>query len=257
MKKIAGVAAGFALAATAACTPAAAVVQARTYVSATSANIRCDPPNPPRETAADTRLVKTELGGLIGTQENCAAIQPSVLGALGTGWGHYIPRPGGIHTGPREVPIFWPTSSWAQVSRGYTNVGDTQAAVWVLLRNRATGQRLIRVNTHWVAGAWKDPAKMPTWLGDQAHTEALIRTLHAAHPGAVLIVGGDFNAHEDVTLLPALPHVVCDVHVGDLAVLHMTSPHVAVVKDTVIPTRSTGGPLYTDHDAVSAEYVLR
>ena len=160
-------------------------------IRATSANIRCDPPDTPDQTGSDAALVKQEQGGLLGTQENCAAVQPIVLSTLGSTWAHYIPSTG------VDVPIFWKKSRWTLLDEGASQVSAyNRWADWVLLRNHATGVRVIRVNTHWVAGAWgpkATPEKQAAWDAGARNTESLVAGLQAAHPRAAVIVTGDLN----------------------------------------------------------------
>jgi hypothetical protein len=160
-------------------------------IRATSANIRCDPPDTPEQTRSDTLLVKQQQGGLLGTQENCPAVQPIVLSALGTAWAHYIPSNG------VDVPIFWKKSSWTLIDKGARQVsGYNRWADWVLLRSEATGARVIRVNTHWAAGAWgpkATPEKQAAWDAGARNTQSLVAGLQAAHPRAAVIVTGDLN----------------------------------------------------------------
>lgn len=254
------------------------------YFSATSANIRCDPPNPGDETAADTALVKKQQGGLLGTQDNCTAspnenppVQPIVLSTLGTRWAHYIPS-----TGAQEVPIFWRKAYWTLILKGSTQISDSPAryATWVLLKNNATGRRIIRVNTHWIANAWPDhPERQPVWYQNQSRTEALARSLHEQHPAAGIIITGDFNQGDgDESTNPRYNvlgkylgvRVIYDARVpyDSEMVIHLYNRHLHFVPTSTNPTPvisckavdgsacTPHGLLYTDHTSVSARYSL-
>jgi hypothetical protein len=247
---------------------------------ATAANIRCDWPHRPAdylaETAHDTSYIAQHQAGMIGTQENCSQIQSTVLASLGSAYGHYIPSGGGERGAPSEVPIFWKKSHWSFISAGYVNLGSMSGftprhASWVLLKNRATGRRLVRVNTHWISGAWKGdyPERQQYWVMNQAHTEALIRSLREAHPSAAMVITGDFNHKHwpgGARVLGVLATPDSWTSNDSEEVLHVPGPHLTVVSASRITCRAPdgilagkcqqNGVLYTDHGSQAARFRL-
>lgn len=242
-----------------------------TTFRATSANIRCDPPNPAWMTRHDTRLVKNQLGGIIGTQENCSwypdristnpPIQRIILDTLGPNWGHYIPKArAGYNTGPHEVPIFWYKPNWHLVNHGYVWIARARAAAWVRLRHTTTRRYVVRVNTHWTNGAWKPDAtdtRKHEWQDCQLNTERLVRTLHARFPHAPLIIGGDFNYGDDPANANVLPDLDVSYDIVDKPILlaHLNQPAGNTTATKELRARPDG-PLYTDHPAVEATYTV-
>lgn len=259
--------------------------QSQVYFSATSSNIRCDMPGPPPkyQTRHDTRVIAREQGGIIGTQEYCDGIAPTVVSALGTGWARYTP---GRNSTRVDTPLFWQRSQWRLVSKGHILVSSLErhrTATWVVLQSRASGHRLIRVNTHWVPSAWQQNGatdicsdecqhaamldRRADWRLDRQRTRDLVARLQRNHPNAGVVITGDLNQGDHSHPLGGLIgdyRVIYDVHppADTEFVMHLSSPHLRRVSTSVLGCqekfeRGEPGPLYTDHSSVSAGFVLR
>jgi hypothetical protein len=122
---------------------------------------------------------------------------------LGPGWRTYAPR---LHGHMLPNPISWRTRDWAlidggfeRVAVGYGSIGPSRYAEWVLLRNRATGQRVARLSTHLGAHgfcAHRQPVlirflRQSSWYRARARVIARVDRLHGL--GYSVIASGDFN----------------------------------------------------------------
>jgi hypothetical protein len=244
--------------------PASADTSTSTTFTATSANIRCDPADSLSQTRFDATTIQH---GLIGTEENCPEIQPTVLAAFGSAYRHFIPA------AASNVPLFWTRRRWRRLSAGSQTISSpgqrVRSATWVMLRNRVIHRNLIRVGTHWIARAWTThPERQPEWLVEQANTENLVTSLRAAHPHAAIVITGDFNGAES----PDPGHMLGTVAVQDawtpsdsIAVLHVPGRHLSVrstsevtckAPDTTPVRCEPDGTLFTDHTSQSVRYTF-
>ena len=73
-------------------------------------------------------------------------------------WGHYMPHDGGLHI---PNPISWKKDQWKLEDAGFVKTHPGKAKVspnryitWAKLKNKASGQEIVRINTHLVSGAF-------------------------------------------------------------------------------------------------------
>lgn len=253
---------------------APAPVSVTGYFAVSSANIRCDPADSEAETRADTALIRDQEGGLLGQQENCPTIQPWVYSTLGPTWSHYTPAA----SWAQQVPISWKTASWRLVAEGYRDINPGGSRPiplsWVVLTDVHTGMRVVRMNTHFISGAWKANivARQPEWLRNQSLTEDQMTTLQNQYPDAVVVLTGDFNQGTPASDFPNTQDVIgtqvdghavtYDERVPDDTemVMHLANPRISVASSKFISCQvwcgTQTGPLYTDHVAVQTVYEI-
>jgi len=241
-------------------TPSANATGTSVNMVASSANIRCDPPNSDAETDADTATVRDDIGGVLGTQESCDGVVKSgdvyqqEVATLGTSWSNYHPD----HV---DDPIFWSNGRWTLENEGYTTIDTTynRHLVWVKLQNNLNGVNVIRVNTHWVACG-----QCSNWYSEQTATINEVNTLSQQNPYAVIIITGDFNEGSQTNLLGSsinghTVHYDVDMTPNDTEeIMHLGNPRVSKDATTIVQCQSCSpsGPLYTDHAAVGEGFTL-
>lgn len=204
----------------------------------------------------------SHAGSLIGWQEIGPERYFEAIKKLGPDWGHYMPHDGGLHI---PTPISWKKSVWKKEDAGFLKTHHGRAKVspnryitWVKLKNRATGQEVVRVNTHLVSGAWGAHKPTTAWRREMWKThmqklDALVADFK--RQGLPVIVGGDFNRDSFEVLGPKVGYDN-KLNVGT---------HGRSTYDYLMHTRSKdlqrlGGRVQhayaSDHDAVVARYRL-
>jgi len=164
-----------------------------------SINVKNNPTMPQRQVVHDVRRA-AHAGGLIGWQEIGPGRYFDAIKKLGPGWGHYMPHDGGLHI---PNPISWKKSVWKKEDAGFLRTHHGKAKVspnryitWVKLKNRATGETVVRVNTHLVSGAWGEHKPTTEWRRAmwKQHMEKLDGLVDRfKKQGLPVIIGGDFN----------------------------------------------------------------
>ena len=111
-----------------------------------------------------------------------------------------MPKDGNLRI---PIPISWKKSEFELKDAGFLRTHNGKAKVsphryitWVKLRNKDTGQDVIRINTHFVSGAWSSPKPTTAWRREmwnihQNKLENLVAKFKKQ--GHNVIVGGDFN----------------------------------------------------------------
>lgn len=143
----------------------------------------------------------SKQAGLIGWNEISPKRYFSAIRSLGKDWGHYMPKDGGLRI---PNPISWKKSEWKAEASGFMKTHGGKAKVspnryitWVKLKNKATGEEVVRMNTHLVSGAWsKGPKKAKAWRQKmwKIHMQKLDKLVERFEKkGMKVIVGGDFN----------------------------------------------------------------
>lgn len=144
----------------------------------------------------------TPFAHVIGWQEvTDPADRAKLRRQLGPRYRHYIPRDGGA----AAVPISWDrrvfaylTSRSVKTHGGKYRVTPSRWINVVHLRHRASGRRLVVVNTHFVSEAFNPGSRQRAWRlrAWHAHQRELYETLaqiRARRSKASLVVVGDFN----------------------------------------------------------------
>lgn len=225
-------------------------------------NVKSNPEMSQRRVEHDVKRA-AEAGGLIGWNEIGPERYFKAVKALGDEWGHYMPHDGGLHI---PNPISWKKDVWKKEDAGFLRTHGGKAKVspnryitWVKLKHRASGQEVVRINTHLVSGAWK-PGHRPTteWRREmwRTHIEKLHRVVDTFEKqGLTVIVGGDFN-RDSFEVLGKQVKYDNKLNVGT---------HGRSTLDYLMHTRSShlrrvGGRVQhgyeSDHDAVIARYAL-
>lgn len=160
-------------------------------------NIKNNPPLPHEQLMHDVR--KAARGAdLIGWNEISVPSYRKAIRALGPRWAHYMPG------GGNQTPISWKKSEWKLLASGrkpthpgMPGVSPSRNITWVKLKHRQTGETVVRMNTHLVAGAWSaKPQSHRAWRQEMwkrhiAKLKELVK--HFSDRGATVVVGGDFN----------------------------------------------------------------
>jgi hypothetical protein len=225
-------------------------------------NVKNNPVMPQRAVVHDVRRASHQ-GGLIGWNEIGPERYFEAIRDLGPGWGHYMPRDGGLHI---PNPISWKKDRWEKQDAGFIRTHDGRAKVsphryitWVKLKDKVTGRSIVRVNTHLVSGAWSSPKPTTEWRRDmwRLHMKKL-DTLVAdfQRQGLTVIVGGDFN-RDSFEVLGNRVKYDNKLHVGThgrstLDYL-MHTPGGGLRREQARVDRGYA----SDHDAVVARYSLR
>lgn len=236
----------------------------RARFTTVTANIRSNPEMPQAQVVADVRKAAAQ-GDLIGWQEIAPRRYFEAIRGLGKEWGHYMPRDGKM---PVAIPISWKKSEWSLKDAGFQRTHSGQPKVsphryitWVKLKNKRSGEEIIRINTHLVSGAWsKKKADRPSTPWRQRMWELHMTKLTALverfkEKGHKVVVGGDFN-RDSYRLLGNKVAYDNDLHVGTLGgstldyLMHTVDPELKHLR-----TRYAR-KLHTDHDAVVATYRL-
>jgi endonuclease/exonuclease/phosphatase (EEP) superfamily protein YafD len=172
------------------------------------------------------------------------------------------------HDGGLEIPnpISWKKDVWAKEDAGFerthhglAKVSPNRHITWVKLKNRASGQEIVRVNTHLVSGAWGEHKPTTAWRREmwKVHMQkldALVSRFESQ--GLQVIVGGDFNrdsfevlgkkvAYDNALNVGTHGHSTYDY------LMHTRGPHL-----TKLGAHVQHG-YASDHDAVVARYALR
>lgn len=237
----------------------AAVRAPQTNLRATTFNLNYAAPEAAK--VHDITEVVTKLGGIIGWQE----VHGSTHDLLDA-----IPRYTTWH--PRfdkravPLPISWPTRAWTLIHSGVLRTqpasvtGPARYIVWVVLRRKATGQVLVRVNTHLVASAWGKwtPLRAGRRQQWEHHIKMLkdrVTSLHSA--GYPVIVSGDFN-RSNFKVLGDLVSYDNGLTEPTINRSHFDYVMHAIPDASLFATGfETNRDLTSDHDGVVVHYVLR
>ena len=232
-----------------------------------TANIRSSTLMPQSKVVHDVKKVARQ-GDLIGWQEIGPARYRDAVRSLGKDWGHYMPRDGKL---PIPNPISWKKDKWELMDSGFKKTHGGKAKVspnryitWVKLRDKKTGESIVRVNTHLVSGAWtKSKLDRPTtpwrqdmWKNHMADLDALVSRFEKK--GEKVIIGGDFN-RDSYRLLGNDVEYANNIHVGTHNgratydyLMNTRHKELKKLSAKVMPVRA----FHTDHDPVVVKYKL-
>lgn len=215
----------------------------------------------PRRHRHDVRRATREAD-VIGWQEINRESQTRAIDQLG-GWGTYWAggrRPdGGVWRYPTNTsPISWRRSMWSFVrgetrlaSREIRNVVRARYLTFVVLQHKASGERIIRWNIHFVPNAMnsarvrKKGARRAAWHR-QARTVKAFLDQYRGRGHAAIIGGGDINWRTKF----AGNRVSYDTHHKRIDYLtHVWSPRVKAAEPRFYAMNS-------DHDKVRVGYTL-
>lgn len=167
-----------------------------------TANIKSNPEMPQDKVLHDVRKAAAQ-GDLIGWQEIGPSRYFDAIKSLGKDWGHYMPKDGNLRI---PVPISWKKSEWDLKDAGFKRTHNGLAKVsphryitWAKLKNKESGEEVVRINTHLVSGAWTKgkldrpttPWRQEMWKKHMAQLDAMVSRFEKQ--GLKVVVGGDFN----------------------------------------------------------------
>ncbi len=247
------------------------VKKGKTNFTTVNVNVRSNPPMSQAQVLHDVRRAAA-TGDIIGWNEIDMVAGKNgkkddryfdALKSLGPKWGHYMPKDGGLRI---PNPISWKKDEWDKVGDGFrrthhgkSDVSPNRYITWVKLKNKETGETIIRMNTHLVSGAWnskKKPAK--EWRQDMWNThmrkmKELVSRFERT--GTPVIIGGDFN-RDSYKVLGNKVKYDNKLHVGT----HGASTLDYVMHVPNEDLKRTGGRIQghyaSDHDAVVVNYQL-
>lgn len=108
-------------------------------------------------------------------------------------------RPGG-YVG-EENTIIWRDSVFEKLDAGVKTLyvggkgaGPSRGVVWVLLKHKATGRRVLEFNTHQVAKAWTtETSRQGIWNSIANGVSAEINRVMGVYAGVPMVLSGDMN----------------------------------------------------------------
>lgn len=226
-----------------------------------SLNVKSNPVMSQRAVVHDVKKAARE-GGLIGWNEIGPDRYFAAIKKLGPDWGHYMPHDGGLRI---PNPISWKEKVWKKEDAGFLRTHDGLAKVsphryitWVKLKHRASGQEIVRVNTHLVSGAWSKPRATTEWRRDQwhEHMDDLKKLVSRfERQGLTVVIGGDFN-RDSYKVLGDRVAYDNKLHVGTHG--HSTLDYMMHTRSDAL--KRLGGHVErgfaSDHDAVVVRYGL-
>lgn len=247
------------------------VTKGKTNFTTVNVNVKSNPPMSQDKVLHDVRRAAA-AGDIIGWNEIDMVKGPGgkkddryfdAVKSLGPSWGHYMPKDGGLRI---PNPISWKKKEWDLVDSGFrrthkgkSEVSPNRYVTWVQLKNKKTGDTIVRMNTHLVSGAWSGGAKKAKeWRKDQWNTHMRkLKEMVARfeRKGLPVIIGGDFN-RDSYKLFGNKVNYDNNIHVGT----HGKSTYDYVMHTPNKDLKRTGGTIQrdyaSDHDAVVIKYQL-
>lgn len=225
-------------------------------------NVKSNPEMSQAKVRHDVRRAASSAG-LIGWQEMSPDRYRDAIRNLGPEWGHYMPRDGKLDI---PIPISWKKEKWKKLDAGFEKTHGGKAGIspnryitWVKLKHRATGEEIVRVNTHFVSGAWRGDKPQQAWrreMWNQHMDELRDLVARFEKQGQTVVLGGDFNRdsyrvmgdrmkYDNDLFQPTIGRSTLDylLHSDDGALRRLES-------------RVQGG-YASDHDAVVVKYKIR
>lgn len=101
----------------------------------------------------------------------------------------------------QENTIIWRDSVFEKLDAGHKvlyvgghGAGPSRGVVWVLLKHKATGKRVLEFNTHQVAKAWTtETSRQSIWNQIANGVSSEISRVIAIYPGVPVVLSGDMN----------------------------------------------------------------
>lgn len=142
---------------------------------------------------------KVDVWGLqeIETPAHTAALK--ALGNFEIYWPGGTPAKGRFPGWDNSVPIMWRKEMFTKLGSGKIQTHGGEGGVtppryvaWVILKHKATGATLVRVNTHFISSAWTSaPERKARWL---KHEDLMVAKIHSlAKKYGHVVSGGDIN----------------------------------------------------------------
>jgi hypothetical protein len=158
-------------------------------------NVQANPPMSQAKVVHDVRRAAA-LASCIGWQEIKFERYRQAIRELGPAWHHVF--------GPGELALSFRVRGFEFIERGFLQTTNSRAHItpnryvaWAIMRERASGHRVVRFNTHAISGAFRPgPVPEKAWRRRAWHhhmnvlADAVRLMVDSGHP---VIVGGDIN----------------------------------------------------------------
>lgn len=200
---------------------------------------------------------------LIGWNEISLDRYRKAIKNLGPEWGHYMPRDGKY---PISNPISYRKEEWKLEKGGFQKTHEGAHGIvpdryitWAKLRHKASQEKIVRINTHTVPGAFNKSTshnawRRASWNTHMSKLSAMVKKFRSQ--GYKVIIGGDFNKDSSKVL---------GNQVNYANKLNASTTDGGSTLDYLMHTRNpgfrntNGGVLKgfnSDHHAVQGTYVL-
>lgn len=162
-------------------------------------NIKSRPAMPQNKVVADVRKA-AKNADLIGWNEISLDRYRDAIKDLGPEWGHYMPKDGKY---PISNPISYKKDEWKMLKGGFQKTHDGAYGIcpdryitWAKLKHKGSGEKIVRINTHTVAGAFSKGASHADWRRKSWNTHMgklsnMVKKFESQ--GYKVIIAGDMN----------------------------------------------------------------
>lgn len=162
-------------------------------------NIKSRPAMPQKAVLHDVRKA-AKNADLIGWNEISLPRYRDAIKSLGPGWGHYMPKDGKY---PISNPISYRKDEWKMEKGGFLKTHEGAHGIvpdryitWAKLRHRGSEEKIVRINTHTVPGAFNKSTSHNAWRRSSWNTHMsklsnLVKKFEKQ--GYKVVIGGDFN----------------------------------------------------------------
>ena len=162
-------------------------------------NIKSRPAMPQKAVLHDVRKA-AKNADLIGWNEISLSRYREAIKSLGPGWGHYMPKDGKY---PISNPISYRKDEWKMEKGGFLKTHEGAHGIvpdryitWAKLKHRGSSEKIVRINTHTVPGAFNKSSSHNAWRRSSWNTHMsklsnLVKKFEKQ--GYKVVIGGDFN----------------------------------------------------------------
>lgn len=226
-------------------------------------NIKSRPAMPQKTVLHDVRKA-AKNADLIGWNEISLDRYRDAIKSLGPEWGHFMPKDGKYKI---SNPISYRKDEWKFLDGGAEKAHDGAFGIcpdryitWAKLKHKGSGEKIVRINTHTVAGAFSKGSSHNAWRRSSWNTHmkklsAMVKRFEKQ--GFKVVIGGDFNKDSSKVL---------GNDVGYANKLNRSTTDGGSTLDYLMHTRGNGlknlnggvlGGFRSDHHAVRGTYSLR
>ncbi len=226
-------------------------------------NIKSRPAMPQKAVLHDVKKAAANAD-LIGWNEISLPRYREAIKSLGPEWGHYMPKDGKYKI---SNPISYRKDEWKMEKGGFLKTHEGKAGIvpdryitWAKLNHRGSGEKIVRINTHTVPGAFNKKSSHNAWRRSawNTHMSKLSNMVKKFEKqGYKVVIGGDFNKDSSKVL---------GNQVNYANGLHKPTTDGGSTLDYLMHTRDPGlknlsggvlGGFRSDHHAVLGTYRLR
>lgn len=169
-------------------------------------NIKSRPAMPQEKVVADVRKA-AQHADLIGWNEISLSRYRDAIKNLGPQWGHFMPKDGKYQI---SNPISYKKDEWKFLDGGFKKTHDGAYGIcpdryitWAKLKHKGSGEKIVRINTHTVAGAFSKGSSHNAWRKSSWNTHMKkLSDLVAKFKkqGFKVIIAGDLNRDNNKVL---------------------------------------------------------